>query len=1032
MVRKAIQTLRVVLGRLVKLGGDRVGFVLAFGLSFVAYFHTLAPTVATVFDDSLELQLVAFQPGIAHPTGYPLYTLLGKLFTFLPLGDVAYRVNLMSAVFGALTVGLVFLVCRRLGCRWLPAQAGAMVFAFSPTFWSQCVIAEVYSLNAFFLAGTVYLLLTVGASSTASASGEAAQAASQECHPWRGLYLVAFFYGLSLTHHRTMVLLLPGMLLYLWLQRKNLGQMGRLPVGRLTLSFLSPLLLYLYIPLRGMVMSSLDGTYQNSLQGFLTWVTGSSYTLFLGDNPLARESQTAAFLLGTFLDQYGYLGLAAGAIGVLWLLLRNGRYFVLVAGALAVYSAFAFSYRVADVEVFYIPAFLFFAIAIGCGFSGLWTWADEGGRGPTRREALTTEGVPGERERGRPGIAAWGGAMRWFLAACCVVASLVVPADALRRSFAREDMSENWTAHEYGQEILRQPMEQGAAIVGILGETTLLRYFQQTEGLRTDLVLVAADREQERLGAITSLLSSGTPVYLTRPLAGVDRQYSLASFGPLIKVLSAPLQEPPVIRVPRLVDFSGQATLLGYSVNEAPGVQPTIQPRTFSSRAGQMQEREPEGVEAGKRLGVTLYWRCSQATSEDYKVSLRLVDATGRLVSQQDSLPINDAYPTTSWRKGEVVVDTHYLHVPLGTAPGEYILRVGLYSANLPNGLKAYDGKTQATVVDLGTVHIARPNKPPSLDGLPARVLQQSGRPALPGWTESESLASLGVSSVVRGNFDNQITLFGYGLSRDPLKPGEGAEVILLWQAERDIDADYVVFLQLVGADGKIWTTRDSAPVSGQYPTSRWIRNEIVRDTHTLLLPADMPNGDYALQVGLYRSTDAQRLTVLRWTRRSTDVLDLAKVAVKGRDRAFTAPVVSRTQTAQFGRFIKFLGYDLSLEKDQANAKTLRLKLYYQALAPMDRSYTVFTHLLDAGSKIWAQEDSQPLHGLAPTTTWLPGEYLADEYALQVRPNAPAGEYALEIGFYDASTNQRLSVLDAQGMPLGDRVILKDQVILGP
>ena len=82
----------------------------------------------------------------------------------------------------------------------------------------------------------------------------------------------------------------------------------------------------------------------------------------------------------------------------------------------------------------------------------------------------------------------------------------------------RQDLSQNRTAYEYGREILRQPLEENAAIVGILGETTLLRYFQATEGLRTDLTLIAADREEDRLPAIAGTLSAGTPVYLTRPL----------------------------------------------------------------------------------------------------------------------------------------------------------------------------------------------------------------------------------------------------------------------------------------------------------------------------------------------------------------------------------------------------------------------------------------------------------------------------------------------------------------------------------
>ena len=91
------------LGRSLMAGG-------VFGAALWLYLTTLAPSVVTLFDDSLEFQLVTYQLGIAHPTGYPLYTLLGKLFTFLPMGNVAYRVNLMSAVFGALTVALVYLL----------------------------------------------------------------------------------------------------------------------------------------------------------------------------------------------------------------------------------------------------------------------------------------------------------------------------------------------------------------------------------------------------------------------------------------------------------------------------------------------------------------------------------------------------------------------------------------------------------------------------------------------------------------------------------------------------------------------------------------------------------------------------------------------------------------------------------------------------------------------------------------------------------------------------------------------------------
>lgn len=69
-----------------------------FLLTLFVYLQTLAPSVAYLFDDSLEFQLLASRLAIAHPTGYPFYSILLKLATFLPFGDVAYRANLVSAL----------------------------------------------------------------------------------------------------------------------------------------------------------------------------------------------------------------------------------------------------------------------------------------------------------------------------------------------------------------------------------------------------------------------------------------------------------------------------------------------------------------------------------------------------------------------------------------------------------------------------------------------------------------------------------------------------------------------------------------------------------------------------------------------------------------------------------------------------------------------------------------------------------------------------------------------------------------------
>src|SRR5512139_2819574 len=118
-------------------------FVLA---SLALYVVTSAPTVATIFDDSLEFQVVLPTLGIAHPSGYPLYTLAGKLATFLiPFRDPAGRANLFSAVAAAIAVGMLYAVARRLAGNRLAAALAVSAFAISPVWWSQSTIAEVYA-----------------------------------------------------------------------------------------------------------------------------------------------------------------------------------------------------------------------------------------------------------------------------------------------------------------------------------------------------------------------------------------------------------------------------------------------------------------------------------------------------------------------------------------------------------------------------------------------------------------------------------------------------------------------------------------------------------------------------------------------------------------------------------------------------------------------------------------------------------------------------------------------------------------------
>jgi hypothetical protein len=133
------------------------------GFSFVAlmpiYSLTMGRTVGSA--DTFEFQVVAPQLGIAHPTGYPLYLILGKLWTLLPFGSVAWRLNFGTLVYALIAAGLVYFIVRTLFDQPLPALLAAIAFGIAPTLWSQAVVAEVYSLNAMFVAAALLIMVWI-------------------------------------------------------------------------------------------------------------------------------------------------------------------------------------------------------------------------------------------------------------------------------------------------------------------------------------------------------------------------------------------------------------------------------------------------------------------------------------------------------------------------------------------------------------------------------------------------------------------------------------------------------------------------------------------------------------------------------------------------------------------------------------------------------------------------------------------------------------------------------------------------------
>ena len=341
-----------------------------FVVSLTVYLLTCARTVTLV--DSGELIVACASLGVAHPPGFPVYTMVGHLFSLLPVGSVAFRIALMSAVFAALTAALVALVVgevvgwarRRDGQRdrdALVVSPGAAVgaglsFAFSATLWSYATVAEVYSLTLALLTAAVWLLLRwrrVGAAGPL---------------PW----LVGLLLGLGIgVHHVTVILAAPGLLAFVVAAggrravapRRLLGAAAGCAAGVMS---------YLYLPLAAARRPVLNWGDPSSLERFWWHVSARQYrvNLFSGSFDQVRENLAEFVRLARF--ELGPVAMVAAVAGLLWLWRRDRAVLWLVALVALVGVTYAVNYEIAeDAEAYFLTTFLMAVMAVGGGLAWL-------------------------------------------------------------------------------------------------------------------------------------------------------------------------------------------------------------------------------------------------------------------------------------------------------------------------------------------------------------------------------------------------------------------------------------------------------------------------------------------------------------------------------------------------------------------------------------------------------------------------------------------------------------------------------------
>jgi hypothetical protein len=501
--------------------------LLLFVVCLVPYYLTLAPTITWEHDgtDSGDLVAAAYTLGIAHPPGYPLYMLLGKLFTFLPVGEVAYRLNLMSAVSAAAGVALVYLIALLLQPETadmvssvIIAAASALLLAFSHTFWSQAIIAEVYTLNAFLVALLVYLVTLFRSTGKRKL-----------------LWMLFLTLGLSLGNHLSVVLLLPG-ILFLVLRRglpkpkTLLGMAGFLLLG---------LSIYLYLPLRAAQNPPINWGDPHTWPRFWWTVSVTIYRDYAFALPVAYLPARIVSWINMLAQQFAWPGLGLGLVGIwdLWQYERDYAIFSLTSfGAVAFY---ALSYNTTDSYVYLIPSYLVFTIWIARGASFL----------------LSETFYPWLRKT-------WGlASSRPHLLSFISLSLLLLPMYLLRTNYQLLDLSEDRTAYDYAAQIFADIPSGALIIADTDAHIFSLWYHRYVVAPESEVVVLAKGliqypwyrdnlswrhpriimppRDEDPYASLYSFIDANLPyrpIYLTDPDHEILAGYTHSQVGTLYKL----------------------------------------------------------------------------------------------------------------------------------------------------------------------------------------------------------------------------------------------------------------------------------------------------------------------------------------------------------------------------------------------------------------------------------------------------------------------------------------------------------------
>lgn len=435
-------------------------------LPFIFYLITMNPSVD--FIDSGELTAVAYTLGVAHPTGYPLFTIISHIFIALPIPlRVIQKANLFSAVVSSLSLYffakfLILVSDQRSKHAEFFAFVSTLIFGFTQFFWEQAITFEVYSFQMLFISLVLFSIFKF------ERTGET-----------NYLLLFSFLLGLSFTNHLTIIFLIPS-LIYIFISDfvKKVKTKVLIFMFFFFLVGLSP---FFYLPIRSASGVVLNWGDPSNFENFLNHITGKQYRVWAFSSFEVMIRQLSYFF-SKFSENFGYLALLFAFIGLWKTFKLNKKIFYFTTFSFLTCILISSNYDIHDINAYFLTAIAMTSIWIFYGLTHL--------------------------PRKMPD------SLAIALGILCVLISLPV-------NFTKVDKSKNYLPEVYTLHILKNA-EPNAIIISYQWDyfVSPSLYFQLVENIRKDIIVI--DKELLRRSWYIKQLQRNYPWLIERSKSEVE------------------------------------------------------------------------------------------------------------------------------------------------------------------------------------------------------------------------------------------------------------------------------------------------------------------------------------------------------------------------------------------------------------------------------------------------------------------------------------------------------------------------------